>query len=507
MILQLLFAILNFIMSTWGVMCLLIGAVLFIMIPMVSTVSRIKGPANFFLRLATFPLKRAAVVISEHNDALFKTMRFDGLGVEMITIDGEPKAFEDPDNALHHFLGIPFALADEEHGVLFDTRHAAAGMRKRALNQKNESMFLATEDEWERFDVSKWIPGVFQFPRKHELVDLSAVQELVDGGERSEYAKRVEEMYQHSQDPFGSGTPAMKYLYPIIAIAITFGGTWFMASQIGLPNTGASSSVSFDMLTLLVSAGGIPTAKLREDGPFYIGLFLLVATPLATVGALYYFFGPILTLAAVVTTVLGFLILPALTFMSQPSQALAGVFSKLYFKLGFFGFRKPVVDWTPTKYVVREYDQLDTTKNVEWYDLWGHTVGFTFEPEEDSWGAEVMKHGEIENSQPAADGGEISDTHLPNKYVRSDMKRDTYGGFLPKRVRDDHYYLHSGIVLERFNNSADGEKALKKLLEAKEIHGGGNDGIDDSVVFKTSVVTGLIGLVAGIGIFILPAFL
>ena len=51
------------------------------------------------------------------------------------------------------------------------------------------------------------------------------------------------------------------------------------------------------------------------------------------------------------------------------------------------------------------------------------------------------------------------------------------------------------------------EKSLKKLLEAKEVHGSGSDGIDDMVVFKATAVSGFIGLLAGVGLFVVPAFL
>jgi hypothetical protein len=470
---------------------------------MISTVSSWKKPAYFFLRLATFPLSRAAILISDHNDALYKTMRYDSIEAEMITVDGEEKAFSDPDNALHHFLGIRFAFADEGDGVLFDPRHAAAGMRKRNIMKRNESSFLATEEEWNEFDISKWMPGVFEMPKKHELVDLSAVSELVDGGERSDYAKSVEEMYKHSQDPFGSGTPALKYLYPILALAITFGGTWFMSSQFGLPG-GPNSSVSFGLLALLVSTARIKDLPWKKIAAVFFG----VTVPVGLIAAIYVFAGLIMAVGMTLGFALGFLILPVLTVLFQPSEILSGFLSSLYFKLGFFGFRQPVITWTPSKYIIKEYDEMENDGNVDWYDLWGHTIGVSYEPTEESWGPEVIPHSQIEAQQPVADGGKRTKSNLPAKFVRStQLKYGNYGTYLPKRIRDDHYYLNSKIVMERFNNSADGTTAQSKLREAKEVHGGGQDGIDDSVVFKTSVVTGVLGLFLGLGIFVLPAFL
>jgi len=261
------FGVLGFLISPFGLMAILLGLLGFIGLPMISTVSNFKQPANLFLTLATFPIKRASIVVSEHNDALFRTMTFSGLGVEIIKIEDEEKAFEDPDNALHYFLGIPFALADEEHGVLFDPRHAAAGKRKKDLEKKNEGSYLATQDEYEQYGVAKWMPGVFELPKKHELVDLSAVQELVDGGERSEWAKRVEELYKNSRDPFADGTPVTKYLYPMIAFAITFGGIWFMVSQFGLPtgSSGPTETVGYGSLLLFWGSIGSTTTEDTND--------------------------------------------------------------------------------------------------------------------------------------------------------------------------------------------------------------------------------------------------
>jgi len=503
-----LFAILGFLISPWGIMCILLGLVSFIGMPIVSTATQFKGPANFFLKMATFPIKRAAIVISEHNDALMKQMKFSGLGVEMITIDDEEKAFEDPDNALHHFLGIPFAFADEEHGVLFDPRHAAAGMRKRMKNKLNESSYLATEKEWEEWGVSKWMPGVFEMPKKYELVDLSAVQELIDGGERSEFAKRVEELYKHSRDPFDDGTPAMKYLYPIIAIAVTFGGVWFMVSQFGIPSVGgggADSTVGYgqNLLWLAALAPALKQVNWRRVVPVLLGVLI----PVGLVGALVVLFNVVLAVAVVVCFLLGFLLMPLFTVIGQPSKLIAGGLSKLYFKLGFFGFRQPVLTWTQSKYVLKEYDQLETTDNIVWYDLFGHTVGVSYEPGEASWDGEPISTDTLEGHR-INEENEVTDTELPSKYDRSeDLGRDGYGAYLPTRLQKDKYYVHSAMVLERFKNSANGEKSLKKLLEAKEMHGSGSDGIDDEVVFKTTLVSGIVGLLAGISIFIVPAFL
>jgi len=492
----------------WGIMTLLIGLVSFIALPMISLVSRFKAFSNFFLKLAAFPIKRAAIVVSESDDVYFKHMTFLGLGLQKITVDGDEKVFEDPTDALHHWLGMRFAFADEEHGVLFDPRHAAEGTRKASYDERGEGEYLATEDEWESYGVAKWKPGVFEFPKLKELVKLRNIKHLIEGGERSEFADRVETYYEHSRDPFNEGTGATKFLYPIIAFAVTFGGIWFMSSQFGTPS-GPNSSVSFGLLTLLLSLNR-PEALKNIDWrrPFaYLGLVALPVLPLA---ALVVFFGPLFTIVIVVTWFIGFLLLPILTILSQAAKPLSGFLSKLYFKLAFFGYRKPVLKWTPRKYVLEEYDENDYTEDVHWYSLFGHLVGFTFEPGEGSWGAEYEEHSQLESQQPATDGGRTIETNLPNKYVRSDSigsDTDIYGGFIPKRIRSSKYYINTRIALSRWTGAATGEKSLRKLLEAKEEYGNSNSGLDDGLVFKTTAVSGLLGAIGGLAIFVLPAIL
>jgi len=509
MILQLLIAFIGFITSMWGITTILLGLVSFLLLPMISLVSRFKVFSRLFLKLATFPIRRAAIVVSESDDAYFKSMSFIGLGLEKIAIDGDVKVAEDVADRLHYWLGIPFGIVDEEHGVIFDPRDAAAGKRKKKYDRRGEGEFLATEDEWEHFGVAKWKPGVFEFSENlKELVKLRNVKALIEGGERSEFAERVETYYEHSRDPFNDGSPASKFLYPIIAFAVTFGGIWFMSSQFGTPS-GSGSSVSFGLLALLVSLTG-PEALQNVDwrrGLAYLGLFLLPVAPLA---ALVLFFGPLFTIVIVVTWFLGFLIMPLFTLLGKAAQPLGGALSKLYFKLAMFGYQKPVLKWTPRKYVLEEYDENGYTEDVHWYNLFGSLVGVTFEPGESSWGEEVENKESLKAQQPVADGGKAIESNIPAKYNRSEeigKNTDIYRGFIPKRIRNTKYYINTHIFLNRWTGAATGEKSLRKLLEAKEEYGNSNSGLDDGLVFKTTAVSGLLGAIGGLAIFVLPAIL
>lgn len=529
---------LGFLLSIWGVMTILIGLVMFLLLPVISAVSRFKMFSRMFLTLAAIPLRRAAFVVSEHNDIYFKQMSFDSLGFETITIDGDQKDFEDPDNALHYWLGIPFALADEEHGVLFDPRHGALGERKRAISNRGDAPIEASDSEWEDYGVSYWLPAVFQFKKGvYELVDLSAVQQLVDGGERAEYPSRVDAMYQHSRDPLTEGKSSARILLPVIAFGLIFGGIWVLASQIGQPDT----TVSYTILPAL--GGGLAAALpflgapdddddeeeeessqgsqivkriANVDWAYIVGILLLAGSPLMIMAGLVYGLGPALGGSIIMTLLLGMFILPAFTVLGQASSVIGGGLSKLWFKLGFLGFRRPVMVWTQSKYEIREFDQLDDVdeSDVTWYSGFNGLLGFTFEPSPDSWRAEVVSKERLKASAVVADGGRTQtvskdkQSHIPSGYVPSDeFIRDKYGGFVPKRVRSGSYYLDSGIATNRFANSAIGEKSARRLTEAKEEYGDSNQGLSEMTILKTTMLSGFVAAILGISVFILPTLL
>lgn len=502
-----LFVIIGFFASPIGAFCILLGFLSFFILPVLSAATSFKKPTGLLFWLAARPVRRAAVLVSEANDIVFKQMHYDGgVGLHSMTIDGDTKVFEDPDGALHRWRGMAFALADEKHGVLFDPRHSALGQRKFDLRQRGDGEYIATDEEFDVDGITKWKPGVFQMPTVHELVDLAQVRELIDGGERSEYAKRVEKLFQHSQDPFNDGAPITKFFYPIIAFAAVFFGIWLLASQFGTPSSGGGggSTVGWNALLLLAIPGaGI---EWRRLGRIAAGVFLGVVVPLAILGVIAVLFTPLLAVAVVLAYALGFFFLPFFSLVfGMASATVAGAFSKLYFRLGFMGYAEPVFEWTPRGYRLQEYRNLDDSADVRWYGLFGSRVGFTYAPDEESWGAEVLDTDDIKEQRVAADGGDAGPaSNLPDGYHKlSSLRRDRYGAFLPETLNDDSYYLHSGIALNRFKNSAVGEKALRRLLEAKEKFGGEASTLDDKTVLYLTAGAGLLGFGAGVFFFLL----
>jgi len=497
--------------SPFGIFAVLLGFVMFFAIPLLGAATRIQGPSRFMFWLASRPVSRAALVISESNDAVFKTMSFAEPGVERISFGDEEKSFDDPDGALHWWRGMRFALADEADGVLFDPRHAAIGAAKRLYDQREEAVFEATDNEALSWGIRKWIPAIFELPDRHQILDLSSVRELVDGGERAEYPQRVESFYRHSQDPFSDGASMMKFLYPVIGFSIPFFGMWILASQIGSTSRNVSS-VSFGMIGVLLALGGGPDIGWGTIWKHIVGflrmfvlLLVVIGVPISGFIGLWQVAGPAAAVGLYLCFFAGFLFLPGLSFLFSVSSGAALILAQLFFKLGFLGYRQPVLEWTPWSYRLREKANLDDPEDICWYGLFGSQVGVTYAPDADVWddGERLPAENVRELAGPAvADSGEVA-TNIPPQYQPAPtVKRDIYGGFVPTHVDDEATYLDSAVALSRFSNSADGKMSMERLLLAKEKWGGDSSVLDDKTIAYLTAAGGLLGVILGVVFFV-----
>jgi len=501
MVLALILAFFGWLASPFGLLTLLLGLVAFVLLPALGRVSeRLNTWAHLPLWLGARAIGRMAWVVSEHNELYAKNMRFDDNGVEVVSFDDVDKEFEDPDNALTYWKGVPVALADEVHGVLFDPRHAALGQRVHDAEQRNEMQVYASDEEFERKGITHYIRGVFGFGDDHELVDLSRVRSLVDGGERAEYPARAEEYYINSREPYKSGSRFTKFLYPLIALLGTFAACWLIASQGS--GGGVDTTIGFgaSLLLLALPGGAAETLKrlpwLRIAGTTMA--LSVVVLPLLLIAVLV---NPVLAVFAALTFALGYLLIPLITLLARPSALAGGLLGKACCRIGMLAFRSPVYEWTSKGYRLRE--QLHVDGDVaQWYTLFGTRVGFTFAPGEQSWGAEYRDPQDVDDRTMAglaADGGS---SNIPAKHApMSDEPRGGRAKFAPERP-DADYYVDTGIALARFRRSATGEKLMKRLEQAKDEHGEA-DGVNDTSVLQLTAGCGIIGLTMGVVVFLL----
>jgi len=497
MIFQLLFTMLALLFSPFGLMAVMFGFLLFLVGPLFY---RATGMGKVFVTAPLWVmgriLKRASFVLSSQNDLLLKRMTpDDATGSETISLGSEKKEFSDPANATHNWLGMKFGLGDLLTGILFDPRFAALGGKKRELMEKGEGKVYATESEYQQEGIAEWVKGVFEMPTKHELINLANVRYLVDGGERAEYPQRVEELYKNSRIPLSSGTPPLKFMYPIVAFVATFGGIWLVMSQLG----GSTDQTSSTTVSTLFALSVLPRPRTETIKTVAKGVltFVLVIAPLVLFSLLL---GPIFALALYILFIGGYLALPILALLTRPLGKISGPFAQILLALGLLGYAKPVLYWTPEKYELREYSDLDGQHSTNWYSIGGSILGFSYPPNPDSWGVDVMDNTELENRIMSKN----ADSSIPAGQAPLNVpKKGGVGGYGPKHVDVEHYYLKSDVALSRFEDSAMGMKSLQRLTYAKEKYGEDGFGINDKTILYATLFMMIIGIALGTWVFIL----
>jgi hypothetical protein len=491
---------LGFFVSPFGLFAFLLGVTCYMVAPVVPMVTgELHALARLHLWTATRMLKRAAFIITPQNDLLCKRISPDDTGTEKVKFDDDIKEFEDPANRLHWWAGIPFTLADEIHGVFFDPRDAAAGAREKRLEDEDMAEFPATRQEQEDHAVLRWLNAVYEFPQTtHEVVNLSAFRHLIQGSERAEHPERVKTFYENSRAHLMDGTSTKKWIMLIVAMMAPFSVIWVLSSQLG-GGGGGGSVVGFGSALLLFGMAqedAVATAKT-----------LLVAAVVVLPFPLVYFLlftavNPVLATFVFIILGAGFWFVPifALT-IGRVSTTLADALSGILFRLGFSGYERPVFEWTPQKYQVRELSKLPDVdeSDAAWYGFAGELVGFTFQPGPDSFGGLVADPAEIEN-RSAAPAGKSS---IPSTLrIWDGHVRDRMGGLVPKRLRDSSFYVLSGVFLEQYTYAATGKKSTTRLTQAKDEFGE-DHGVSDTRFATLMAVLGLVSFGSGVWLFLL----
>jgi len=234
---------------------------------------------------------------------------------------------------------------------------------------------------------------------------------------------------------------------------------------------------------------------------------LAVALPLPVIFLLVFVLvSPLTAIFAAVVLGAGFWTPAILSVVVRPIGRVGGGYARLLFQLGLLGYDRPTLEWTSSKYQLREAEDLDMTGETKWYGLAGSLFGFTFEPSPDSWGAEVVDTDSMDSTaEVVADGGSRTpETNVPANYRRvAELKRaSVFAGFVPKRFRRNRYYVNTGIGHGAFNDSAVGSKSVSRLLWAKEQYGG-EGGLSDRTIIYAMVACGLVSTLLGVFVFYL----
>jgi len=524
-------ALISTLISPYGMFAVASGLLLFFLLPAVPRALGIfRAFANLHLWLGARMLKRATVVVAEQGDLLLKRMRPNDVGTEEVEFQDTTKEFEDPHQAKSSWMGIPFAFADEVHGVMFSLRDGAIGRRKKRAEEKDEMVIRATESESQMYEIMAWVRGVLEFPEgRHELVNLNHIRQLMTGSERAEHPQRVKTYYQNSREPYKDGRSTAEYIMLIVALLAPFGMMFLIWQQMsGQGNVGGSTIVG----TLLLAVPSLGELRDRIQAVDWSAVraaiihavkvaVVVLPLPLTFLG-IGYFVNPTFSMILLLIFAAGFLLIPLLVELLKVSDGITGTLSKTLLKMGLLAYSKPVFEETQRGYRIREFDQLDDVdeSNIVWHTLLGRQFGFTFTPDRDMWGTELADTQRLRNERLFAtesaakrtdeirytDGGDevqnvsAATTNLPSGYaIVPEKQRAVYGSMVPAKLRDGCYYLLTGVALQRFANVATGEKTMKRLEKSKEEFG--EEGDQSRGLVWAIAVLGILSLLAGIVVF------
>ena len=507
-------------MSIWlYLFAALLGVVAVIVVPLVS-----RRAAAACRGLGLWVLKRGAIVVSDNGEASLKQMSFSDLGLETIRVNGQKKDFEDPAVRLSRLAGFPFALASEAEGVLFAPPDAAAGEAKRRHEQHNNHSIPATEHDFEEYGVDTWMPWLFGVPTAG-APRLRAVRRLVWGGERADYPQRVQEFYKKAAEAGGRGITAL--IRVLLPVAVLFGGVllmWYIGGQSGGVDetVGPGAAMLFAALTsgsgddeddeepdTANDTGGI-TAMDRADVRSRlaaIGHWLRRAV-LVLAGAVVILGPPVLI--GVVASPLLAVILSGLFIAGAVVAVILVVGLGLFasetiatalWRVGLLPLDEPVLHWTPAGYLLVDATDDDSPVSPadisSRYRIAKHRVGVTYSLDDADWEA-IERDDRIESVQlPNTTESAVPDGYLPTEYFGT----GPYGGFVPKRIKRSDTYLNAQILLGEWQGSAEGDKSIRRLTEAKDEYGGASLGLSDVQLLLATLAAGVVSMGAGYFVF------
>jgi len=500
--------IVSLLLTPYGMFTFMIGFLLFFFLPMVPRITGIfHRLAHLHQWLGARMVKRGGIVISEHGDLLLKRMSPTDIGTEEIEFGDETKEFEDPHEAKSSWMGIGFTFADEAHGILFSLKDCAVGRRKKEARETDRHVIRGTAKEGDEYGIMGWVKALYEFPKDtYELVNLNHVRHLMTGNERAEHPQRVETYYRHSRSPYASGASTVRVILILAALLLPFGVAFFAWNQVASSNTGGGSTI-IGVLWFLLAGPNIKEwwSNLDHDAiqqRMMHGLkTLLVVGPLPVIfGLLGYYVGWGISVSLFVIFAIGFIVPILFIELLRFSETAANTLAPKLLKMGFLAYDEPVWVETPRGYTIREYRTLDNvdTQQVVWHTLLGRKMGFTFEPSPNQWGTELA---DPDNVEARTVDSTDSKSNLPADagIVEERQRAETYGSWVPKRLRRNHYYLWSGIALHRYAHAATGQKTFKKLEKAKEDYGEEED--EQKSLVRTVAATGFVSLLLAIGLF------
>lgn len=510
-----------------------------------------KPIGDWCAKIAVTSAWRPAITINDVGDLLLKQRSYnDDLNREEISVGGTTRELEDPQDRIHHFYGIPFALADEIFGVVFNPRDAAAAQR--AWEHFDNATFVYPDDSGDRY--RERVRAFFELPEGTRGTPLSSIRHLVGGNADASAAMRVIEHYRKSQEP-RTTTATRQLLVPLGAFLMTVFVGWMVYTQTGSSSGGGQSSTQVGYLLLLV---GLPSvsevrdrltdavAKLQEtfttddesekserggrnrpqeawsslqdalderisdrgdsDGGMprrVLGVLLIGGLLVLAVELVLLTFIPLPLLVVLnLACMAGFAFLPGVAFILGRALGPIGIaLSKLYFIFAFLPYEKPTIYLTEDdEYELREAAGAGWEDEVVWFRFAKSWVGFTYENSEDAWPGRnttmpadtVAAHADTLITDGGDDGASVG----PKGYAKtSGLSYAGHEGIVPTDPSEKNVHVQTHHVLSWFRDVGRGETLQRAHQYAKDKYGGGERPMSDRMLLAATIMMMLLGIV------------
>mgnify|MGYP000624306671 CR=1 FL=1 len=176
----------------------------------------------------------------------------------------------------------------------------------------------------------------------------------------------------------------------------------------------------------------------------------------------------------------------------------------ILWRVGLMPLAHPTLLWSPNGYelvdAAADDSPIDPQDVDDYYRIANHRVGVAYslrDVDDQDWEA-IERDQRLESVQlPNGPDSAVPEGYMPTEHFGN----GPYGGFVPKRLKRSRRYLNAQILLGEGQGSAEGDKSIRRLTEAKDEFGGHRLGLSDMQLLLATLGAGLVSMAAGYFVF------
>lgn len=454
------------------VMGFLIGAVLFLGLPIITDSRRI---GDKFIWLATKGIKRGALVMQEEGKLNWKKLKYESIGTQKVNVNGGTVLLSDPGRSIKSFSGGSLALADEIHGVIFSVSDAIAGLKQDEADSVNRMVNEATEEEKGDNGIYVWIRKYLHIP-VGKSIDLRDVRRLATGNTEGTNGEIIETYYKNSRIQELRQTSIWKLLLiPASFVAVLLLIWQSAGSGSSTTKTVPDNETVVSILFVLTPVANMVSRKAK----LLAGIIaLIVGTYIAYLIVGYW--ALLFIFAFVFGLIMGLLLVGGSIIVLCVINA-GGLVSTLLLGLGLQTYDNPTIVESSEGYRIE-----DGTGNGEYHKLGKHRIYFT-----------IDSGGVRDRDGFAGTGSDIIEREEQLNAKYTDSRQDWFGWYIPESISRKAHYITATDAFQSLAYGFIGINTDKKLKESKEKYGNGIGGVGEFTIIGAIMVSIVLAVITG----------